>query len=60
MNGIALKSRGIETIRNGRETFKRTVYYLPNKLRFFIKIDGEFVEVFHKADHFSYTNEIQI
>lgn len=55
MNDTVLKSRGIETIRNGRETFKRTVYYVPDEWKFFIKIDGEFIEVFHKADHFSYT-----
>lgn len=53
MNGITLISRGKERITNGREEFRRTVYNVPNEWKFYIKIDGEFIEVFHKTDYFS-------
>ena len=53
MNGIRLISRGTERIVNGREEFKRTVYCVPNEWKFYIKMDGEFIEVYHKSCFFS-------
>lgn len=55
MNGVQLISRGQERIVNGKEEFKRTVYAVPNKWEFYIKVDGEFIEVFHKSCYFSTT-----
>ena len=53
INGIKLESRGKERIVNGRESFNRTVYCVPNQWKFYIKVNGEFVEVYHKSDYFS-------
>ena len=53
MKGIKLESRGKEIVNLYGDTRKRTVYTIPNQWKFFVKVDGEFVEVFHKSCWFS-------
>lgn len=53
INGIKLDSRGVEQVYLYGEWVRRTVYNVPNEWKFFVKINGEFVEVFHKSYFFS-------
>lgn len=53
MNGISLVSRCDEIVYVYRERTRRTVYQLPNEWRFFIKLNGKFIEVYHKSYWFS-------
>lgn len=55
MNGIELISRGIEDVCIYGEWLKRTVYCIKDAWRFFAKINGEFIEVYHRRDYFSTT-----
>lgn len=56
-NGQTLESRGKEKVFIYGEWTTRTVYYIPNEWRFFVKVNGEFIEVFHKSYYFSTSKE---
>lgn len=53
MNDIGLISRGKERVYIYGEWVTRTVYSIPNEWRFFVKVGGEFIEVYHKSCWFS-------
>lgn len=55
MNGIQLKSRGLEEVYIYRERYKRTVYYLENPTRYYVKMNNEFIEVYRNSFNFSTT-----
>lgn len=54
VNGIKLDSRGKEKVVMYDNSWStRTVYYIPNEWKFYIKFDGEMHEVYHKSYYFS-------
>lgn len=53
MNGVSLVSRGNEIVYIYRERTRRTVYQHPDKWKFYVKMNGEFIEVYHKSCYFS-------
>ena len=53
MNGIKLESRGKEIVNLNGDERRRTVYTIPNEWRFFVKVEGQFIEVYHKSSWFS-------
>ena len=53
MNNIKLESRGKEIVNLYGDVKKRTVYTIPNEWKFFVKVGGEFIEVYHKSCWFS-------
>ena len=53
LNGIKLESRGKEIVNVYGEITRRTVYTVPGKWKFYVRVGGEFIEVYHKACTFS-------
>jgi len=53
MNGVTLNSRGIEKVYVYGDALRKTVYSHPTEWKFYIKLDGEFIEVYHKSCWFS-------
>lgn len=56
MNGIASISRGLEDVCIYGNWIKKTVYFAKEMCKFYVKLNGEFIEVYHKANSFSTTN----
>ena len=56
---INLISRGIEEVYIYGDAYKRTVYCIPNEWRFYIKVDGKFIRVWHKSSSFSTTPDTE-
>ena len=50
---VELKSRGQEVVLIYSDKFKRTVYEVVGEWRFFVKLYGEYIEVYHKDCYFS-------
>ena len=57
MNGISLITRGKERVYVYGDWMTKTVYSHPDKWKFYIKLNGEFIEVYHKACWFSTKEE---
>ena len=53
MNGLSLISRGVEKVYIYGDWFRRTVYCHPKEWKFFVRINGEIIEVYHKSCWFS-------
>lgn len=51
---VQLVSRGIERVilHDGGE-YRKTVWMVPNEWKFYTRVDGCFIEVYHKACWFS-------
>lgn len=54
-NGLNLVSRGKEEVYVYGEKYHRTVWELEGQWKFYTRINGEFIEVYHKACWFSTT-----
>ena len=52
-DGIALDSRGIEEVYLWSEKDRRTVWRDPSDNNFYVRLDGEFVQVYRKGCIFS-------
>jgi hypothetical protein len=56
INGKNANSRGSESVCIYGTTTRRAVYQIEDEWKFFIKVNGKFIEVYHTADGFSTTN----
>lgn len=50
---VVLKSRGQEEVYINGYKYKKAVYEEVGEWRFFVKLDGEFIEVYHHDCYFS-------
>lgn len=53
VNNIKLENRGQEIVYIYGERTRRAVYCVPNAWKFYVKVNGEAIEVFHKSCWFS-------
>ena len=57
INGREAHSRGQEIVYIYGERTRRAVYQIDGEWEFFVKVNGEYIEVFHRASDFSTTYE---
>ena len=54
-NGMKLNSRGRERVYICGDRYNKTVWQVDGQWKFYTRLNGEFIEVYHKNMYFSTT-----